>query len=70
MQGLGVQSTPFNVIYSYMKKANIASAATAMANGMRRVDEFTDAENEATVVYAIKRDEWAQLEQQSSEKKK
>ena len=53
-----------------MKKANIASSATAMANGMRRVDEFTDAENEATVVYAIKRDEWAQLEQQSSEKKK
>ena len=62
------QNTPFNIIYSYMKKANIASAATAMANGMRRVDEFTDAENEATMVYAITRDEWALLEQQGSQK--
>ena len=64
------QNTPFNILYSYMKKANIASAATAMANGMRRVDEFTDAENEATVVYAITRDKWALLEKQGSQKEK
>lgn len=45
-----------------MKKANIASYATAMANGMSRVDEFTDNEDSITVVYAITRDEWNQLE--------
>ena len=29
--------------------------ATAMANGMSKVDEYTDEENELTVVYAIKK---------------
>ena len=56
------ENTPFNILYSYMKKANIASYATAMANGMCRVDEFTDNEDSITVVYAITRDEWNQLE--------
>lgn len=45
-----------------MKKANVASYATAMANGMCRVDEFADDEDSITVVYAITKDEWNQLE--------
>lgn len=52
------ENTPFNILYSYMKVSNVASSATAMANGMRKVDEFTDEENETTVVYAIAREEW------------
>ena len=40
-----------------MKKTNVASIATAMANGMSKVDEYTDEENELTVVYAIKKEE-------------
>ena len=52
------ENTPFNRVYSYMKKANIPSSATARANGMRLVEEFTDKEGEQTVVYAITRKEW------------
>lgn len=52
------ENTPFNTIYSYMKETNVASCATAMANGMHKVDEFIDNENATTVVYAITRDEW------------
>lgn len=49
------ENTPFNFLYSYMKKTNVASIATALANGMSKVDEYTDEENELTVVYAIKK---------------
>ena len=49
------ENTPFKFLYSYMKKTNVASIATAMANGMSKVDEYTDEENELTVVYAIKK---------------
>lgn len=52
------ENTPFRMIYSYMKATNVASFATALANGMRKVDEFADDENETTVVYAITREEW------------
>ena len=55
------ENTPVNILYSYMKKSNVPSSATAMANGMRKVDEFTDEENEVTVVYAIIRGEWENL---------
>lgn len=55
------ENTPFNRVYSYMKKANIPSSATARANGMRLVEEFTDKESEQTVVYAITRKEWQSL---------
>lgn len=55
------ENTPVNILYSYMKKSNVPSSATAMANGMRKVDEFTDEENEVTVVYAITRGEWENL---------
>lgn len=55
------ENTPFNRIYSYMKKANVPSSATARANGMRLTDEFTDKEGDQTVVYAITRMEWQTL---------
>lgn len=55
------ENTPFNIIYSYMKKENVASSATAAANGMKKVCEFIDDENEETVVYAIARSEWERL---------
>ena len=48
-------NTPFNVLYSYMKKANIASAATASSIGMHKTDEYTDAEQELTSVYTLER---------------
>ena len=44
-----------------MKEKNIASSATAIANGMCKVDEFFDDENEKTVVYAITRNDWILL---------
>lgn len=56
------KNTPFHVLYSYMKKNNVASSATAIANGMRKVDEFIDDENEITVTYAITRNEWTFLD--------
>lgn len=55
------ENTPFNILYSYMKKTNIASSATAIANGMSKVDEFSDEEASITVVYAITRNEWLLL---------
>ena len=53
--------TPFLEVYSYMKRENLASSATARANGMRLVREFTDGEGETTVVYRIERAEWMRL---------
>lgn len=54
-------NTPFNIIYSYMKYTNEASAKTAMSYGCKLVDEFTDEVNENTKVFAITRNEWAKL---------
>ena len=53
--------TPFGMVYSYMKKTNVPSAATARSNGMTLLDEFTDGAGEQTVVYGIRRTEWQQL---------
>ena len=50
--------TPFGMAYSYMKKENIPSSATATANGMTLLDEFTDDEGGRTAVYGISRAEW------------
>ena len=52
------KNTPFNIIYSYMKKDNVASRATAAANGMKMIGEYYDSENEITAVYSITRGEW------------
>ena len=53
--------TPFGAVYSYLKASNLPSAATARANGMTLLDEFTDSEGEKTAVYGIRREEWALL---------
>lgn len=50
------ENTPFNVLYSYMKKDNLPSAATARAAGMTKVSEFTDSENELSEIYAVARE--------------
>ena len=50
--------TPFGMVYSYIKKANAPSSATARANGMTLLHAFTDDEGEQTVVYGISREEW------------
>ncbi len=52
------EHTPFNMLYSYMKKSNIPSSATARSNGMRFQREFTDSEGGQTAVYGISRTEW------------
>ncbi len=55
------QNTPFNELYSYMKYTNVPSYSTAMANGMRQVDEYEDKEDGITKVYAITRGDWEDL---------
>ena len=53
--------TPFQVIYSYMKSTNGPSARTARSWGCRLVDEYEDAVNGATKVFAVTRAEWEAL---------
>lgn len=53
------QNTPFQQLYSYMKKTNRPSAATARSWGCRFLEEYLDAENDQTSVYAMTREEWA-----------
>ena len=48
-------NTTFNVLYSYMKADNAASVATAKSVGMHKADEYVDAEQELTSVYALER---------------
>ena len=52
-------NTPFNIIYSYMKYTNEASAKTALSYGCKQVGEYKDDTNERTKVFAITREEWA-----------
>jgi len=52
------ENTPFQKIYSYMKKDNIPSSATAKSIGMKLVDEYIDDEKEYTQVYVISKGEW------------
>ena len=49
---------PKSFSYAYMKKDNKASCATACANAMRLLREFTDVEGEQTLVYGITRAQW------------
>ena len=55
------RNTPFNAVYSYMKAANLPLCRTAESWGCTQVDEYADAENELTKVYAITRNEWQML---------
>lgn len=51
-------NTPFNMIYSYMKHTNVASARTAISYGCERLEEFADDVNGITKVYAVTRERW------------
>ncbi len=52
------ENTPFQILYSYMKYTNEASAKTAMSYGCKQVDKFEDDVNTQTLVFAITREEW------------
>jgi len=60
------KNTPFNLLYSYMKRANLPSCKTAMAYGCRPVEEYLDDASEITKVYAISRSEWEELKRGES----
>ena len=53
--------TPFRRLFSYLKRDNLPSAATAQAIGMRFWKDFPDAEGERSAVYAIRREDWEAL---------
>lgn len=55
-------NTTFCEIYSYMKYTNEPSAKTAMSWGCRFVNEYEDAENEITRVYAITKTDWQEIQ--------
>ncbi|RKM59426.1 N-acetyltransferase [Butyrivibrio sp. CB08] len=55
------QNTDYDTIYSYMKYTNVASYSTAMANGMKKVKEYSDPKNEISYAFAITREEWEKL---------
>ena len=54
-------NTPFQIVYSYMKYTNEPSEKTAISYGSKQVDEYKDDENEITKVFAISKDQWANL---------
>ena len=54
-------NTPFQIVYSYMKYTNAPSVKTAISYGCKQVDEYKDDENEITKVFAISKDQWADL---------
>ena len=60
-------NTTFGMVYSYMKKANVPSSAVARAGGMTLLSEFTDDEDEQTVVYGISREESIRTRSSTSE---
>ncbi len=53
------QNTAFDALYSYMKATNLPSIATAQANGMTFIEDYTDSEGERTTVYGITRKIWS-----------
>ena len=53
--------TPFQIVYSYMKYTNEPSVKTAISYGCKQVDEYQDDENKIMKVFAISRDQWADL---------
>ena len=67
VRNLTFTGTPFGIVYSYMKKDNVPSSKTALANGMRLLEEYTDEEGEETVVYGITRAEWQILGQSNTQ---
>ena len=67
VRDLAFESTPFNVIYSYMKYTNTPSAMTAKAYGCKQVDEFEDNVNGITKVFAVTRGEWEHIKNSNRE---
>ena len=61
-------NTPFQIVYSYMKYTNEPSVKTAISCGCKQVDEYQDNKNEITKVFAISRDQWADLNRQLLDK--
>ena len=55
------QNTQYDTIYSYMKYTNVGSYSTAIANGMKKVKEYTDEKNGISYAYAIRREQWEKL---------
>ena len=51
------QNTDFDSVYSYMNQENVASCATAAANGMTKIKAY-ETKEEKLYVYRITRDEW------------
>ena len=51
------QNTDFEGVYSYMNQENVASCATAAANGMTKIKAYENKE-EKLYVYRITREEW------------
>lgn len=47
------ENTPFRRLFSYMKKGNIPSAATAKSIGMTFLYDFKDGEGDISAVYSI-----------------
>ena len=54
-------NTEYDSVYSYMNRENVASYATAAANGMTRIKAYEDGD-ESLYVYRITRDEWENQE--------
>lgn len=52
------KNTPFNAVYSYMRRANEASRRTAVSYGCRQVDEYEGDDGEPMAVFAVTRAEW------------
>lgn len=53
--------TDYDCVYSCMKYTNVASYATAQANGMQKAKEYPDEKNGISYVYAITRQAWQRL---------
>lgn len=54
-------NTEFDRLYSYMTATNVASYATAVAAGLKRIKVYNDPEEGDMFVYAITREEWNKL---------
>ncbi len=57
------ENTPFSQVFTYMKKTNSPSSATAKSIGMTLVEEYVDNNNEITSVYAVSKTEGCKTEQ-------
>ena len=55
------EHTNYDCLYSYMKYTNVGSYSTAIANGMKKINEYQDEKNKISYVYAITREEWKAL---------